>query len=145
MKNKNDLSVDQIEFACDSFKKWLQICESKNNQISTSKIDNSWLLRRLLSGKDVHDEPPMRFGLPAWELIDREEIEIDKFVENHHGIIIDDHEGYSWIDKNQKLIRYERLNLEFKLIESEQFPDEDFVDDVNKYKYHSIILKRTNK
>lgn len=145
MKNKNNLSVDQIEFACDSFKKWLQICESNNNKISTSKIDNSWLLRRLLSGKDIHDEPPMRFGLPAWELIDRDEVEIEKFVEHHQGITIDDHEGYSWIDKKEGLLRYDRLNLEYKIMESERFPDEDFVDDANKYKYRSIILKRTNK
>lgn len=147
MKKSKVLSVEQIEFACDSFKKWLKICETNNRNISISGVEDSWLLRRLLSGKEVlTDKPPERFGMPAWELIDRDEIEIENFSESDTKISIDGHEGYSWVDKNKKHLKYDRLNLHFELVEREQKPFEDFVDDdAEQYKYKAKILKKLNK
>lgn len=147
MKKSNVLSVDQIEFACDSFKKWLKICEANNKHISISGVEDSWLLRRILSGKDpLVDKPPERFGMPAWELIDRDEIEIESFDESDKGISIDEHSGYSWVDKSKKHLKYDRLNLHYELIEKEQQPNQDFVDDdIESYKYTAKFLKKLSK
>lgn len=143
MKNKNNLSVDQIEFACNSFRKWLQICEANSKHVSSSGIENSWLLRRLLSGKEpVLGDPPLRFGCPAWELIDRDEIEVEKIIETTDGITIDEHPGYSWTNKELGLLKYDRLNLHYQLIEKEEIPFCEFVDDAKKYKYHAKVLKK---
>lgn len=146
MKKSKVLSVEQIEFACDSFKKWLKICEANNRNISVTGVEDSWLLRRLLSGKEVlTDKPPERFGMPAWELIDRDEIEIETFSETDKDISIDGHEGYSWVDKNKNHLKYDRLNLHYELVEREQEPCEEFVDDAEQYRYKAKILKKLNK
>ena len=143
MKKAQSLSVDQIEFVCDGLKKWMEICEQNHQNISINGIENSWLLRRILLGKQpLVEKPPTRLGQPAWELIDRDQVEIEEFTETPSGITIDGDDGYSWVDKSKNLLKYDRLNLYFEIIIEEQVPHDDFVDDIEKYKYTSKILKK---
>jgi hypothetical protein len=90
---KNCLSIEQIEFVCESLKNWFDICQKNGKQISSSTIENSSLLRRILSGKNPHPEaPPYRFGFPDWELLENEEIQIQDLYENNDLITIDKHD-----------------------------------------------------
>ena len=60
--------------------------------------------------------------MPAWELVDRDEVEIEEFSESDDGIVIDGHPGYSWVDRSRNVIRYDRLNLQYEVAEVEQKP-----------------------
>jgi|LakMenEpi03Aug12_release.lakeMendotaPanAssembly.Ray.scaffolds.fasta_scaffold768851_2 hypothetical protein len=143
---KNCLSIEQIEFVCESLKNWFDICQKNGKQISSSTIENSSLLRRILSGKNPHPEaPPYRFGFPDWELLENEEIQIQDLYENNDLITIDKHDGYIWFDKSKKLISYPRLNLTFEYIEKEIIPDQSCIvegSDPTEYKYIAKFLKR---
>jgi len=143
---KSCLSAEQIEFVCESLKGWFDICQKNGKTISSSTIENSSLLRRMLSGKKPHPEvPPYRFGFPAWELIENDEIQIQELYEDDGLITIDKHDGYVWADKNNKIISYPRLNLKFEYIEKEIIPDQSCIvegADPTEYKYIAKFLKR---
>ena len=143
---KNKLNLEQIEFACECVSKWFEICKNNAKELDSSVAQNSSLLRRLLSGKDAHSlPPPYRFGFPAWELVESNEIQIQEIKEEGENLIIDGHGGYVWIDKKENTIVYKRLNLVFKLIEKEIIPDVLCVKegaDPSEYKYNAKFLKR---
>jgi len=140
------LSAEQIEFACRMMRQWLEVCEENGRSLNASSIDHSSLLRRLLSGKKALPyPPPMRFGYPAWELVEAEEIEIQELIENEHGIQIDQHQGYSWINFDKKIIQYDRLNLQYQYLEREVIPDPSVIKeglDPKEFKYISKVLKK---
>lgn len=140
------LSAEQIEFVCESLQSWFEICQKNGKSISASTIDNSSLLRRILSGKKPYPEvPPYRFGFPAWELIENDEIQIQEFFEENGSITIDKHGGYVWSDTNKKIISYPRLKLTFEYIEKEIIPDQSCIvegADPKEYKYIAKFLKR---
>lgn len=143
---KNSFNAEQIEFVCEKLKDWFDICQKNGKQISSSSIDQSSLLRRMLSGKSPHLEvPPYRFGYPAWELIENAEIQIQEIEENEESVAIDKHDGYLWFDKSKKIIFYPRLNLKFEYFEKEVIPDQSCVIDgvdPSEYKYIAKFLKR---
>ena len=143
---KNNLSSEQIEFSCACVKKWLEICEQNGKSVGPKNAENSSLLRRLLSGKKAFDfVPPYRFGYPAWELLENDEIQIEELIDSPFGITIDKHDGYEWKDSEKKIILYRRLGLEFELKEKEIIPDRSCVDesfDPQEYKYTAKFLQR---
>jgi hypothetical protein len=139
MKDKpQGLSVEQIEFVCHQVRKWMDIADLNSRGIGPTDVDHSALLRRLLSGKLAHPEPPpKRFGYPAWELVEFED-----------RISIDQHEGYSWLDKEQQIIQYERLKLKWQIITREVIPDASVVKkglDPAEFKYTAKFLKKLPK
>jgi len=146
MKDTVALTADEVEFACKQMRQWLEICEANNRKIEPADVDHSSLLRRLLAGKSaLLQPPPKRFGYPAWELIESDEIEVQDIQENNCDIIIDQHNGYSWVDKENKIIKYDRLNLLFQIIEKSMVPDPSFIaegSDPEDYKYHATFLKK---
>lgn len=147
MKEKTAvLTAEQIEFACKQFITYLKICNENNTSASESSVEDSSLLRRLLLGKKAHDNPPpLRFKYPAWELVEDDEIEIHHFTEDEKGIAIDQHGGYSWADKDKKILEYKRLGLVFELIEKEVAPEAECVAEgvnPNEHKYFAKFLKR---
>jgi hypothetical protein len=146
---KNNLTTEQIEFACSCMSEWFEICKINAKEIDSSFVQNSSLLRRLLSGKEAHlYPPPLRFGFPAYELVESEEIQVQYVQEKDNNLIIDGHEGYIWIDKSENILQYKRLKLNFKLIEKEIIPDAICVregDDPKEYKYTVKFLQRIAK
>lgn len=150
MKEKTaDLTAEQIEFVCKQFSTYLKICIENNIAASEHSVEDSSLMRRLLSGKKPHDlPPPLRFKYPAWELVEDDEIEIHHFTEDEKGISVDQHEGYSWVDQDKKLLEYKRLGLVFELIEKEVAPEAECVAegvDLNDHKYFAKFLKRVKQ
>lgn len=121
------LKPEQIEFACKAFQIWMSTCEENKRYYSEANVDHSVLLRRLLSGKELHEQPPpKRNSYPAWELVELkegEEIEIIGLCEYDHGdgpiLLIDQHDGYVWENKEDKILRYPRLKLRFQYFEKE--------------------------
>ena len=138
--------ADEIETICQVVKQYLQICESNGNNVVSNNIENSSLLRRLLSGKSPLElPPPYRFGFPAYELVENDEIQIQNLEFDQESIIIDGHSGYFWHDSEQKIISYPRLNLFFQLIEKEVCPEPSCVaddSDPKEFKYTVKILKK---
>lgn len=143
------LSVEQIEFACKQVRTWMEICESQERPVNAAAVDHSSLLRRLFSGKEALPEPPpLRFSYPAWELVEANEIEIQEFVEDEHGIRIDQHRGYSWVDETQKILTYDRLGLFYQLQEREVVPDPSVLKEglnPEDFKYKALFLKKWAK
>ena len=143
------LSAEQIEFACRMMRQWLEICEDNNRNLNAASIDHSSLLRRLLSGKKaLSAPPPMRFGYPAWELVEAEEIEIQEITDDEQGLQVDHHGGYSWIDKDKKLIQYDRLQLQYQYLERDVIPDASVVKeglDPKDFKYTAKFLKKLSQ
>jgi hypothetical protein len=147
MKEKNThLSIEQIEFACSSVKNWIEICLNNQKAISPESAENSALLRRLLSGKPaLPQSPPKRFGNPAWELVEQQEVEISEFRETEGVLKIDGHDGYFWIDKSSQTISYPRLNIAFKLVEKTISPDPMCIkegEDPSSYQYTARFLQK---
>ena len=143
------LSAEQIEFACRMMRQWLEICEHNDRTLTAASIDHSSLLRRLLSGKGaLTSPPPLRFGYPAWELVESEEIEIQEIKDTETGIEIDQHHGYSWIDYDNKTIQYDRLGLAYQYLEREVIPDSSVIKeglDPKDFKYTAKFLKKISK
>lgn len=139
-------TTNQIEQICNIVKRYLEICEYNEKQTTSNDVVNSSLLRRLLSGKDaLAYPPPYRFGFPAYELIESDEIQIQDFEVKENEIFIDGHGGYSWLDIEKKIICYNRLNLKFELIKKEILPDPACIDedqDPKEYKYTAKFLKK---
>ena len=143
---ENKFTAEQIETICVVIKKWLQICESNGKQITPSVVETSSLLRRLLSGKEASEfPPPYRFGFPAWELLESEEVQIQEMSIQGNQISIDGHDGYILTDPEKKIIKYPRLNLSFQCIEKEIVPNQACIDpesDPTDYKYTAKFLKK---
>lgn len=148
MKDKLAFTADDIEFVCKQVRLWLEICEKNNRQIGPADVDHSSLLRRLLAGKSPHAEPPpKRFSYPAWELVESEEIEVQDISDVNGNISVDQHAGYSWLDQQNQILKYDRLNLIFQIIEKNVVPDASFLaegSDPEEYKYIAKFLKRIN-
>jgi len=145
-ENQKLSSVNDIDFVCSCVKQWIECCEKNNKIISSESVEHSALLRRLLSGKQMHlNKPPLRFGYPAWELVDADENEIKEISENFDEVIIDQHEGYLWLNREFKTLTYPRLNLYFQYLEKECVPQvECLAENANPedYKYRGKFLKK---
>lgn len=147
MKDKpQGLSVEQIEFACKQVRKWMEICEENNRGIGPADVDHSSLLRRLLSGKAAHPvPPPMRFSYPAWELVESDEVEIHELFTKGDEVFIDQHGGYSWVDEENGVVRYDRLDITYQIVSREVIPDASVVRkglDPAEFKYTARFMKK---
>lgn len=143
---KQNLTTNQIEFACECVSKWFQICENNQKEVDPSFIQNSSLLRRLLSGKEAHtNPPPLRFGYPAWEIVESPEIQVQFVKEDGDNLTIDGHDGYIWVNKSENILKYTRLNLHFKLIEKEIIPDPVCIKEGSDPQYYKYIVKFLQK
>lgn len=141
-----ELSETEIQFACKTFCKWMNVCEDNNRGISSADVDHSALLRRLLGGGKLHENPPpLRMSYPAWELVEQDEIEIVELFEDEEDLVVDQHRGYRWIDKEKKILEYTRLGIRYEYIERESLPR--WVKkglNPKDYKYIGKFLKRLN-
>ena len=147
----NNLTPEQCEFACKQISIWMNVCYDNNRGgCSYADVDHSALLRRLLMGGTLHENPPpKRRSYPAWELVEKEEIEIQEMYESdiHEGIVIDQHAGYEWADKENKIIRYTRLGVDYQYSEREVTPDVRCLRkglNPEDHKYTGKFLKRLN-
>lgn len=151
--SQSTLSKDQIEFACKMFSEWVKIKEENKQYCSLSDIEHSSLLRRLLSGLPPHENPPpKRYGYPAWELVEKDQVEIQNMsfyldVGGESKVVIDQDNGYEWVDKENKIIKYTRLNLYFQIIWKEVIPNPElcavaYRSCPEKLKYTAMFLKR---
>lgn len=150
MKDKpQSLSVEQIEFACKQVQQWMAICEENGRNVGPADVDHSSLLRRLLSGKAAHPEPPpKRFSYPAWELVESDEVEIHDLYDRDQEVFIDQHGGYSWVDKENGVVRYDRLDITYQIMSREVIPDASVVRkglDPAEFKYTARFLKKLPK
>jgi hypothetical protein len=139
------LSPEEIERVIECFKEYCDTCLANGKHISAESVENSLLLRRLLSGKPRLDwPPPTRFGMPAYELVENAEVEIERIVESGGKVSIDDDDGYVR-SECRSLLLYPRLGLKFELVEREVMPDEQCLgeeSDPKEYKYNVRVLKR---
>ena len=104
------LTSEQCEFACKMICKWMNVCEDNDRGVSSTDVSHSALLRRLLQGGMLHENPPpKRMSYPAWSLVEQEEIEIrdlyesDLGIERKETVVVDQHCEYEWVDKEKKL------------------------------------------
>lgn len=157
------LTREQCEFACDMFSKWMRICEDNERGYGPPDVDHSSLLRRLLMGGKLHENPPpLRMSYPAWELVEEKEIEIHDFWEIpeqaiydckknklYEGpvVVVDQHAAYAWVDKEKKIIRHVRLGIEYEYSEREVVPDVKYLRkglNPEDHKYIGKFLRRLN-
>jgi hypothetical protein len=153
MKEKCEaLNREQTEFACSIFSKWMNICEDNNRGSSSADVDHSSLLRRMLLGGKIHkNPPPLRRSYPAWELVEQEEIEIheihDSDIIKPGEVVVDQHRGYEWVDKENKILKHIRLGIEYQYLEREVTPKAKYLRKGLKpeeHKYIGKFLKRLN-
>lgn len=90
MEECTSLTREQCEFAVQMFGQWMRICEDNKRGTRDVDVSHSSLLRRLLLGGKPHkNPPPRRMSYPAWELVERDEIEIHDFWESSNRAIYD--------------------------------------------------------
>lgn len=144
MKDRT-LSQEEIERVIECFREYCSVCSANAKPVSPESVENSLLLRRLLSGKPrLPEPPPTRFGMPAYELVESGEVEIERLVESPGKVTVDDDDGYVRSDCGRYLI-YPRLNLRFELTEREVTPDQQCLgeeSDPKEYKYTVRVLRR---
>ena len=154
--SQGTLSKDQIEFACKMVIEWVKIKEENGQNCSTTDIEHSSLLRRLLSGLPAHENPPpKRYGYPAWELVEKDEIQIQSisyYLEamGESTVVIDQDNGYEWVDKENKIIKYTRLNLYFQIIYKDVIPSPESCSRLyrscpEKLKYTGMFLRKVEQ
>lgn len=147
------LTREQCEFACKMMCVWMNTCDDNNRGTSSADVDHSALLRRLLMGGKLHENPPpKRMSYPCWAMVEDDEIEIsnlheyDLEIEGTEGtVVVDQHREYEWVDKEKKIIKHTRLGIEYQYFERETLPiylrkglnPED-------HKYMGKFLKRLN-
>lgn len=143
---QDSLSASQIEFVCARVSEYVRVCLGNGKVVTQETVEHSSLLRRLLAGFDaLPDPPPLRFGLPSYELVESEEVQVERVVDRGDEVIIDDHDGYEWLDKDSGVVQYPRLGLKFVLVEREVLPDPSCIQegcDPDGYKYKARFLKR---
>ena len=145
---KEALTAEQCEFACKTFAKWMHVCEDNNRApVSDADVGHSSLLRRLLMGGILHENPPpKRHSYPAWELVEKQEIEIHE-LSDYDELRIDQGGGYEWVDKEKKILRYTRLGIEYEYSEREVTPDPKYLAkglNPEDHKYVGKFLRRLN-
>lgn len=136
------LTQEQCEFVCNTVCKWMNICEDNKRGFGGNDVAHSALLRRMLMGGPVHENPPpKRFSYPSWELVERDEIQISEINESElFGLTIDQHPGYEWVDKDNKILKYTRLGISYQYLEKEITGH----GIRGTYKYTGKFLKRLN-
>ena len=143
---QDSLSASQIEFVCDRVSEYVKVCTANGKGVTHETVEHSSLLRRLLAGLDALPEPPpLRFGLPSYELVESEEVQVERVVDRGNEVTIDDHDGYEWIDKDSGVVQYRRLGINFVIVEREVLPDPSCIEegcDPDGYKYKAKFLKR---
>lgn len=141
----NNLNPDEI---CKIVAQWMRIKEENGQNYTPIDVEHSALLRRLLVGLPAHEKaPPKRYGYPCWDLVEKDEVEIQTMFELETSLCIDQHIGYQWADKENKIISYPRLSLFFQYYERETIPDKKYCstkykDCPEKLKYTGKFLKR---
>jgi len=144
------LTLEQSEFALKMIVKWMNVCEDNNRGCSSADVDHSSLLHRLLMGGTLHENPPpLRRSYPAWSLVEQDEIEIQEMYvcEIDGRIVIDQHGGYKWVDKEKNILKHTRLGINYEYSEREVTPD---VRNLRRglipedHKYIGKFLKRLN-
>ena len=145
---KTPLAPEQVEIAVGCVSRWIKTCKENNAKYEPVDADHSALLRRLLSGKNLHEKaPPLRFSYPAWEMVEEEIIPIMEFFEgsgvNPGKVVIDQHGEYVWEDKEKQIVRHERLGILYQYYE-EKVDGKRLNKDLKPedYKYIGKFLKR---
>ena len=160
MKNEKitSLTREQCEFAIQQVCKWMNICEDNKRGTGGPDVSHSALLRRMMMGGAIHENPPpTRLSYPAWELVEQEEIQIQDFWESdnrtwegdeglHEGsvVVVDQHAGYAWVDKEKKIIKHVRLGIEYQYFERETMPVWVHDGKPENHKYIGKFLRRLN-
>jgi hypothetical protein len=117
-----ELNQEQIEFACDKFRIWVETCQKYERGTSPVDIDHSALLRRLLAGKPLlENPPPLRFAYPAWEMVEQDEVEIHEIFNSHHApdkVVVDQSLAYEW-EEPWKILKHIESGLRWEYSERE--------------------------
>lgn len=118
------LTPDQIYSAIDAVSTWIETCKENNRKYEPVDADHSALLKRLLSGKKLHkNPPPLRFSYPAWELVEDQKIPIIEMHESFNldpgYVVVDQSPEYVWEDKEKQIIKHERLGILYQYSEEE--------------------------
>lgn len=141
-------STEEIEDICKIVAQWMKIKADNGQDYSPIDVEHSALLRRLLSGLPAHEKaPPKRYGYPCWDLVEKDEIEIQSLFSLVDCVVIDQEDDYVWADKEKQIISYPRLDLLFQYYEKEVIPDPKYCsrkykDCPEKLKYTGKFLKR---
>lgn len=143
----SELTAEQIEAVCVKVAEYVRLCDDNGKAVCAETIEHSSLLRRLLAGRPpLPKPPPERFGLPAYELVtDRDEIEVQSVVEEGEAVTIDQHPGYVWLDRQNGIVEYPRLNLRFAVYDKDVTPDPSCVndgEDLRSYTYTGKFMRR---
>lgn len=163
MEECTSLTREQCEFACQMFGQWMRICEDNKRGTRDVDVGHSALLRRLLLGGNPHkNPPPLRMSYPAWELVERDEIEIHDLFDSidrviygekdeklYEGpvVVVDQHAAYAWEDKEKQILRHVRLGILYQYSEREVTPDARYLAkglNPEDHKYVGKFLKRLN-
>lgn len=123
MQEKNQpLTPDQVEFACEMVAKWMRVCDENNCNHSAVDVDHSALLRRLLSGKKLHkNPPPTRMSYPAWEMVEEDEICVYEIYDSKsylNTVMVDQSPEYEW-EIPWKILKHKRLGIRWEYSERE--------------------------
>lgn len=150
-KNINaPLTPVQVADAQHAVYKWITTCKENGAKYEPVDVDHSALLRRLLSGGELHkNPPPLRFSYPAWEMVEDEIIPIIEMFEgsgvNPGKVVVDQHGEYVWADKEKQIIKHERLGILYQYYEEEVTGKRLNKDNKPEdYKYIGKFLKRLN-
>lgn len=151
------LTAEQVEFAIQQVCRWMNTCEDNDRGSSSADASHSALLRRLLSGGTLLDEPPpKRFSYPAWELLEKDEVQIheistssfrqilhkNKILYEGPVVTVDQSPEYVW-EEEGKILRHVRLGVCWEYFEKECYPA--FLKkglDPEKHKYQGKFLRR---
>ncbi len=131
MTDITSITPEQAKFVIKQICKWMNICEDNKRSCSSVDVSHSALLHRLLLGGPLHaNPPPTSNSYPCWALVELEEIEILSFfvIEDPDDLMagdiisINQDSGYSWHDKENKIVVYDRLGIRYQYFERETTP-----------------------